>query len=65
MGLNEASPTTAEIIQIAAHRKLSISMHKMNLPVIHSSRATKVLMIKNCVIYDLLKVKIQENGICK
>lgn len=65
MGLNEASPTTAEIIQIAAHRKLSISMHKMNHPVIHSSRATKVLMIKNCVIYDLLKVKIQENGICK
>jgi hypothetical protein len=34
MGLNEAFPTTAEIIQTAAYCKLLIPVHEMNLPCI-------------------------------
>lgn len=61
MGLNEAFPTTAEIIQTAAYCKLLIPVHEMNLPCI-ALMLPKFLWLKYCIIHDLLKVGIQENN---
>lgn len=62
MGLNEAFPTTPEIIQTAAHHKLSISMHQSE-PLLYFTplMLPEFWWLEYHVIYDLLKVGIQEN----